>query len=89
MSPHGWEGARQKSKGVLALAVNPLVKRHFSLLKDAIASALSLLPTTPVDSRLPFNLRLLGKSCLLKGQQDGIVWMVAFSPDRIHCTQRG
>ena len=29
--------ARQKSKGVLALAVNPLVKRHFSLLKDAIA----------------------------------------------------
>ena len=48
MSPDGWEGARQKSKGVLALAVNPLVKRHFSLLKDAIASTLRL-PVVAID----------------------------------------
>ena len=86
VSPRGRERSRQKSKGVLALAVNPLVKRHFSLLKDAIASTLS----RQADSRLPFNLRLLGKSCLLKGQQDGIVWMVcnvASSPNRFHRTQ--
>ena len=91
MSPHGRERARQKSKGVLALAVNPLVKRHFSLLKDAIAFALSPLLTGAADSRLPFNLRLLGKSCLLKGQQDEMVWMVcnvASSPNRFHRTQR-
>ena len=53
------------------MVVNPLVKRHFSLLKDAAAFALPPL-SRPTDqpTLFPFNLRLLRKSCLLKGQED-------------------